>query len=147
MTIREEPGACFDCAAHGCRSPRLAGGDGPSGVPMLEDKLVPRATDEVLGAIYETEFLGFTHIRVKTRDCRFTVRRKTMRKRLWAKLSEVKTDLRRRITQPIPDQGVSLCVVLLGQARYDGVPGNGAALQGFRHQLGWLWGHALNRRG
>jgi hypothetical protein len=73
--------------------------------------------------------------------------RQTMRKRLQAKLSEVKTELRRRITQPIPEQGAYLRAVVLGHARYYGVPGNGAALQVFRHQLSWLWGRALRRRG
>ncbi len=33
----------------------------PLGVPALEDKLVQRATVEVLNAIYETDFLGFSY--------------------------------------------------------------------------------------
>jgi hypothetical protein len=33
----------------------------PLGVPVLEDKLVQRATVEVLNAIYETDFLGFAY--------------------------------------------------------------------------------------
>src|SRR5580692_6680735 len=93
------------------------------------------------------DFLGFTHICAKSRAGRFMVRRQTMKKRLRAKLSEVKTELRRRITQPIPEQGEYLRAVLTGHARYYGVPGNGAALQSFRHQLGWLWGRTLRRRG
>jgi group II intron reverse transcriptase/maturase len=93
------------------------------------------------------DFLGFTHICAKSRNGRFMVRRQTMRKRLRAKLSEVKTELRRRMTQPIPEQGAYLRAVLLGHARYYGVPGNGAALQAFRHQLAWLWGRRLRRRG
>src|ERR1700747_2237739 len=32
----------------------------PLGVPVLEDKIVQRATVEVLNAIYETDFLGFS---------------------------------------------------------------------------------------
>src|ERR1700694_4002052 len=39
-------------------------GDGrqrPLGVTALEDKLVQRATAEVLNAIYETDFLGFSY--------------------------------------------------------------------------------------
>ena len=39
-------------------------GDGrqrPLGVPVLEDKIVQRATVEVLNAIYETDFLGFSY--------------------------------------------------------------------------------------
>jgi len=33
----------------------------PLGVPALEDKLVQLATVEVLNAIYEQDFLGFSH--------------------------------------------------------------------------------------
>ena len=33
----------------------------PLGVPVLEDKLVQRATVEVLNAIYEVDFLGFSY--------------------------------------------------------------------------------------
>lgn len=93
------------------------------------------------------DFLGFTHLCAKTRNGRFTVRRQTMRKRLRAKLSAVKAELRRRLTQPIPEQRAYLRAVLLGHTHYYGVPGNGAALQVFRHQLGWLWARALRRRG
>lgn len=93
------------------------------------------------------DFLGFTHICAKTRNGRFTVRRQTMKKRLRAKLSEVKTELRRRMTKPIPEQAAYLRSVLTGHARYYGVPGNGTALRMFRHPLGWHWGRALRRRG
>lgn len=100
-----------------------------------------------LGKPEPFDFLGFTHIRARTRNGRFTVRRQTMRKRLRAKLSEVEAELRRRLTQPIPEQGAYLRAVLLGHTRYYGAPGNGAALPIFRHQLGWLWARALRRRG
>lgn len=33
----------------------------PLGVPVLEDKIVQRATVEVLNAIYETDFVGFSY--------------------------------------------------------------------------------------
>jgi RNA-directed DNA polymerase len=42
----------------------LAKADGrprPLGIPTLEDKLVQRTTVEVLNAIYETDFLGFSY--------------------------------------------------------------------------------------
>jgi group II intron reverse transcriptase/maturase len=93
------------------------------------------------------DFLGFTHICAKTRNGRFTVRRQTMKKRFRAKLSEVRTELRRRMTRPIPEQGEYLRSVLTGHARYYGVPGNGAALTSFRNQLRWHWGRTLRRRG
>ena len=37
------------------------GGQRPLGVPVLEDKIVQRAVAEVLSAIYETEFAGFSY--------------------------------------------------------------------------------------
>jgi RNA-directed DNA polymerase len=37
------------------------GGKRPLGVPALEDKIVQRATAEVLGAIYEQDFIGFSY--------------------------------------------------------------------------------------
>jgi len=39
--------------------PKTDGGQRPLGVTALEDKIVQRATVEVLNAIYETDFLGF----------------------------------------------------------------------------------------
>ncbi len=41
--------------------PKADGGQRPLGVPALEDKLVQRAVGEVLGAIYEVDFLGFSY--------------------------------------------------------------------------------------
>src|SRR5262249_28374146 len=41
--------------------PKADGGQRPLGVPTLEDKIVQRATAEVLHAIYETDFLGFSY--------------------------------------------------------------------------------------
>ena len=93
------------------------------------------------------DFLGFTHICAKGRTGRFMIRRQTMAKRLRAKLKEVKTELRHRMTQSIPEQGKYLRAVLNGHVRYYGVPSNGPALHCFRHQLGWLWRRTLRRRG
>ncbi len=41
--------------------PKADGRQRPLGVPTLEDKIVQRATVEVLNAIYETDFLGFSY--------------------------------------------------------------------------------------
>jgi len=92
-------------------------------------------------------FLGFTHICGKKRsNGRFTVLRQTIRKRLQAKLSEVKTELKRRMHEPIPEVGKWLRSVVGGHIRYYGVPMNGPALTTFRFQVGWLWHRALSRR-
>jgi len=92
-------------------------------------------------------FLGFTHICGKKRsNGRFTVIRQTIRKRLQAKLSEVKAELKRRMHDPIPEVGKWLGSVVGGHFRYYGVPMNDPALHLFRFQVGWLWHRALSRR-
>jgi len=93
------------------------------------------------------DFLGFTHICAKKRsNGRFTVLRQTIRKRLQAKLGEVKAELRRRMHDPIPQVGKWLSSVVGGHLRYYGVPMNHRALSRFRFQVGWLWHRALSRR-
>lgn len=92
-------------------------------------------------------FLGFTHICGKKRsNGMFTVLRQTMRKRLQAKLSEVKAELRRRWHDPIPVVGQWLRSVVGGHIRYYGVPMNSRALHTFRFQVGRFWHRALSRR-
>jgi RNA-directed DNA polymerase len=45
----------------GCTSRRRTGGSGRSASHRLEDKIVQRAVVEVLNAIYEADFLGFSY--------------------------------------------------------------------------------------
>jgi group II intron reverse transcriptase/maturase len=49
-------------------------------------------------------FLGFTHACGVNRGGKFLVRRTTLKRRLTAKLQEVKAELRRRMHQPVPRQ-------------------------------------------
>ena len=83
-------------------------------------------------------FLGFTHSCGKTRKGRFTVLRQTMRKRLQAKLQEVKAELRRRMHDPSRSKGAYLRSVVLGHVRYYGVPAErpGAAAPSVRQSAG-----------
>jgi len=93
------------------------------------------------------DFLGFTHICWKKRsNGRFTVSRQTMRKRLQAKLHEVKTELRLRMHDPVPEVGKWLKSVLVGHMRYYGVPMNSRALYVFRSEVVRLWCRTLRRR-
>ncbi len=91
-------------------------------------------------------FLGFTHVCGKTRKGRFTVLRLTMRKRLRAKLQEIKTALRQRWHDPVPEVGRWLGSIIRGHLNYYGVPLNFRALEAFHHQVTCLWKRALSRR-
>ena len=91
-------------------------------------------------------FLGFTHTCGETRSGRFTVLRRTMRKRWQAKLKKVGEQLRQRMHQSIPEQGAYLRSVLLGHFRYYGVPRNRASIAVFREQVSWRWHQMLKRR-
>ena len=92
-------------------------------------------------------FLGFTHLCGKTRKTgRFIVKRKTIPKRLSAKLGELKEELRRRWHQPVAEGGTWLRSVVQGYCNYHAVPGNRASLNSFRPQVIWRWDRALRRR-
>jgi RNA-directed DNA polymerase len=93
------------------------------------------------------DFLGFTHICGKTRKTgRFIVKRKTIQKRLAAKLGELKQELRRRWHQPVSEVGKWLRSVVQGYFNYYAVPGNMDSLNSFRAQAIWRWRRALRRR-
>ena len=77
---------------------------------------------------------------------KFMVGRITQRKRLTAKLHEVKAALRERIHQSIVEQGSWLASVIRGYFAYHAVPGNWAALGSFRMQCTRLCYKTLRRR-
>jgi group II intron reverse transcriptase/maturase len=91
-------------------------------------------------------FLGFTHICGKTRGGKFTILRKTERKRWHAKLKEVYAELRRRMHNPVPEQGAYLRSVVMGYVRYYGVPTNRPSIAAFRKEVCRLWRMVLKRR-
>jgi len=92
-------------------------------------------------------FLGFTHMCGTTRKTgRFIVKRKTIRKRLSAKLRELKEELRRRWHWPVAEVGKWLKSVVQGYFNYYAVPGNMDSLNSFRAQVIWRWYRALRRR-
>ena len=99
-----------------------------------------------LGKPETFSFLGFTHLCGKTKRGRFLVLRQTIRKRMQAKLQEVKAELRRRMHDPVPEVGAWLKSVVGGHFRYFGVPGNGHAMNYFRFTVSNLWHRALCRR-
>src|ERR1700741_7916 len=99
-----------------------------------------------LGKPETFNFLGFTFICSKTQGGRFQIKRKTRRDRMRAKLQEIKESLRRRMHQPIPEQGKWLGRVVRGYFNYHAVPTNAHALAVFRHHVTDLWRRTLRRR-
>jgi RNA-directed DNA polymerase len=92
------------------------------------------------------DFLGFTHISGKNRLGRFAVRRKTIRKRMGAKLREIKQQLRERMHDPARQTGQWLKSVVQGHFNYYAVPGNLDSLGIFRERVIRHWWHTLRRR-
>ena len=99
-----------------------------------------------LGKPETFSFLGFTFICGKSRRGKFLVKRKTRRDRMRAKLQEVKKVLRRRMHQPISEQGRWLKQVVRGYFNYHAVPTNSRALVAFRDEIVEGWRRALRRR-
>lgn len=91
-------------------------------------------------------FLGFTHICGTTRQGKFCVLRKTMAKKVRAKLQALKGELRKRLHGRIADTGRWLAAVLTGHYQYYGVPRNYPSLKAFRRELIDLWRRTLRRR-
>src|SRR5947207_2265661 len=90
--------------------------------------------------------LGFTFICGRSRRGNFQLQRKTRRDRMRGKLRDIKAELRRRMHQPIPEQGKWLRQVVAGHFAYYAVPSNSRALSAFRHYVTDLWRRTLRRR-
>ncbi len=93
------------------------------------------------------DFLGFTFFCSVTRSHgRFTVGRKTIKKRMLNSLREIKQQLRRRLHDPIGKTGEWLKRVLLGHLNYFAVPGNLRSIQCFFIRVRRMWLCSLRRR-
>src|SRR5215471_2917850 len=92
------------------------------------------------------DFLGFTHISGKNRKGTYTVRRMTIRKRMRAKLQQIKQQLRKRMHDPVAQTGAWLKSVVQGYFNYYAVPGNFDSLNAFRTQVSRFWRWTLLRR-
>src|SRR5512146_1193085 len=92
------------------------------------------------------DFLGFTHICGKDRRGKFALKRKTIAKRMRAKLQEIKQELRRRMHDPVEQTGKWLQSVVRGYFNYHAVPGNMERLKAFRTRVTRLWRWTLRCR-
>jgi len=91
-------------------------------------------------------FLGFTHMCGTNSKGYFTIRRHTVRRRLEAKLQQVKQELRSRMHDAVPQVGKWLGQVLRGYYQYHAVPGNLAAMHKFSERIRRYWRRILERR-
>jgi RNA-directed DNA polymerase len=92
-------------------------------------------------------FLGFTHICGRNLTTgKFTVVRRTMGRRMAAKLKDIRAKLRERLHTGWQDHVEWLRSVVRGYFQYHAIPGNQACLKAFRHEVVRLWWHPLRRR-
>ena len=92
-------------------------------------------------------YLGFTHIcGTNHQTGNFTIQRKTIGKRMAAKLKEIRAKLRQRLHERTPKTVEWLRQVVRGYFQYHAVPGNWARMRAFRKDVLRIWFQALRRR-
>ena len=92
-------------------------------------------------------FLGFTHsCGTNHQTGNFTVQRKTIGKRMAAKLRDIRAKLRKRMHERIPGTVRWLQQVVRGYFQYHAIPGNWARMKAFRNDVLRMWFQTLRRR-
>jgi hypothetical protein len=92
------------------------------------------------------DFSGFTHICGTNKKGRYIVRRKTIGKRMAARLKQVRQELHRRMHDAVGDTVKWLQSVYRGYAQYHAVPGNGQRMRTFWKDMMRSWLRELRRR-
>ena len=93
------------------------------------------------------QFLGFTHICGTNHTTgNFTVDRKTIGKRMTAKLKDLRVELRKRMHERVEGTLKWLQQVVRGYFQYHAIPGNWDRMNGFHKEVQRLWYMALRRR-
>jgi group II intron reverse transcriptase/maturase len=92
-------------------------------------------------------FLGFTHIcGTNHRTGNFAVHRRTIGKRMAAKLKDIRAKLRVRMHERVQGTVSWLQQVVWGYFQYHAIPGNWARMRAFRNDVLRIWFHTLRRR-
>jgi hypothetical protein len=92
-------------------------------------------------------FLGFTHIcGTNHQTGKFTIHRKTIGKRMAAKLKEIRAQLRKRMHACVPGTVKWLQQVVRGYFQYHAIPGNLERMRAFRSDVLWSWLQTRRRR-
>lgn len=92
------------------------------------------------------DFLGFTHCCATNRQGQFQVKRLTVKKRMRAKIAEIRAELMRRRHQPVAVVGKWVNRVVQGYINYHAVPGNLFRLGSMCKDICRAWRHSLMRR-
>ena len=93
------------------------------------------------------DFLGFTHFCTRSYKWgSFVIGRKTIKKRMRAKLKVIKTELRKRMHDPVAQTGAWVKQMLQGHLNYYAVSGNHPSMWWFCNQVRRLWLRTLRRR-
>jgi RNA-directed DNA polymerase len=101
-----------------------------------------------LGKPETFDFLGFAHFCATRRSgSGFVLGRTPSRKRMRAKLREIKEQLKATRHEGVEAQGKWLAQVLRGWLAYYAVPMSASAITAFRHHLVDRWLRAIRRRG
>lgn len=92
------------------------------------------------------DLLGFTHYWGKSRKGNWTVKKRTMSKRLTRAVRSIYQWCRKNRHQPVREQWRKLSQKIRGHYAYYGVTGNSRMLNNFRHEARRVWRKWLDRR-
>ena len=93
------------------------------------------------------DFLGFTHFCTRSRKWgTFVIGRKTIKKRMRAKLLAIKMEMRKKMHDPIARTGAWMKQMLQGHLNYFAVSGNDPSLWWYFNKVKRLWLSSLKRR-
>ena len=91
--------------------------------------------------------MGFTYIcGTNYQTGKFTIHRKTIGKRMAAKLKDIRAQLCKRMHARVPGTVKWLQQVVRGYFQYHAVPGNLKRLRAFHSDVLWSWLQTLRRR-
>jgi RNA-directed DNA polymerase len=93
------------------------------------------------------DFLGFTHVWVKSRQGKSVVRQSTAKNRFARSLASVSGWCRHNLHLRIAEQQRHLGQMMRGHYAYYGITGNGRRLRWYAHQVERIWQKWLSRRG
>jgi len=99
-----------------------------------------------LGRPETFDFLGFTHCCGTTRKGSFKIVRLTIKKRMIAKLKDIRDRIKKRMHEPVKVMGKWLGAVVSGFFNYHAVPDNLRKMDSFRNEVIRIWLRALRRR-